>query len=125
MFCKNCGQALDNGVRFCPNCGTETIAGVPVPPAASDPVAPRPATYAPPRDRKEKSIALILCFFLGCFGVHKLYLKEQKEGCVMLVIGLFGLFLLIPLLVTGIWSLINLIQLLTMGSEEFDRKYNC
>lgn len=43
----------------------------------------------------------------------------------MLVIGLFGLFLLIPLLVTGIWSLINLIQLLTMGSEEFDRKYNC
>lgn len=96
-----------------------------MPPAASDPVAPRPATYAPPRDRKEKSIALILCFFLGCFGVHKLYLKEQKEGCVMLVIGLFGLFLLIPLLVTGIWSLINLIQLLTMGSEEFDRKYNC
>lgn len=124
MFCKNCGQALDNGVRFCPNCGTETSAGTPVSATASVPASPQPASYAPPRDRKEKSVAILLCFFLGCWGVHKFYLKQQGEGCTMLVIGLFGLFLLLPLLITGIWSLINLIQLATLSTEEFDRKYN-
>lgn len=124
MFCKNCGQALDNGVRFCPNCGIETSAGTPVSATASVPASPQPASYAPSRDRKEKSVAILLCFFLGCWGVHKFYLKQQGEGCTMLVIGLFGLFLLLPLLITGIWSLINLIQLATLSTEEFDRKYN-
>lgn len=124
MFCKNCGYALDNGVRFCPNCGTETSAGTPVSATASVPASPQPASYAPSRDRKEKSTALLLCFFLGGWGVHKFYLKRNGEGCIMLAIWLSGFLLLFPWIILTIWVVINLIQLATMNSEEFDLKYN-
>ncbi len=42
----------------------------------------------------------------------------------MLGIGLAGLFFLFPLLVTGIWSLVDIIRILCMDSEEFDARYN-
>lgn len=41
-----------------------------------------------------------------------------------MLIGLIGLFALVPLLVTGVWSLVNLLQLLFMGDEQFNRMYN-
>ena len=35
MFCHNCGTALDDGVKFCPNCGALIAA-----PEAEEPIAP-------------------------------------------------------------------------------------
>ena len=35
MFCHNCGTALDEGVKFCPNCGAPIAA-----PEAEEPIAP-------------------------------------------------------------------------------------
>lgn len=42
----------------------------------------------------------------------------------MLVIGLVGLIFLLPLLFTGIWSLVDIIRILCMDSAEFDARYN-
>lgn len=42
----------------------------------------------------------------------------------MLVIGLAGLIFLLPLLFTGVWSLVDIIRILCMDSEEFDVRYN-
>ena len=25
MFCANCGQAMEEGAAFCPNCGAKTV----------------------------------------------------------------------------------------------------
>lgn len=42
----------------------------------------------------------------------------------MLIVGFFGLFLFLPLLITGIWSIIDFIWLLARGQESFDAEYN-
>lgn len=43
----------------------------------------------------------------------------------MLIVGFFGLFLFLPLLITFIWALVDFIQLLARGQEAFDAEYNC
>ena len=41
MFCQNCGTLLEEGVKFCPNCGAQVIA-----PTAAEPVAETAAEAA-------------------------------------------------------------------------------
>lgn len=44
MFCKNCETKLDDGVKFCPNCGRQTEPDEPKPKkSASKPAAPKEA----------------------------------------------------------------------------------
>ena len=42
----------------------------------------------------------------------------------MLVLTLLGFVFLLPLIVTCIWALVDLIRLLVMSDAEFDAKYN-
>lgn len=49
MFCENCGAPLEDGARFCPNCGTKVIGDAPEPAPASTYSAPKsePSAYRP------------------------------------------------------------------------------
>ena len=59
---------------------------------------------------KNLKIDIILCMFLGYFGVHKFY--EGKIGMGILYICTFGLF--------GIGTYIDLIKLLTGNGSDKD-----
>ncbi|WP_295993184.1 TM2 domain-containing protein [uncultured Alistipes sp.] len=122
MFCSHCGLKIEDTARFCPHCGAD-LQGRPsaVVLEESQNAGVGPAAY---RSRKEKAIALILCFLLGCWGGHRFYLGEKASAVTMFVIGLFGLFLFIPLLITGVWSLIDLIRILIMDPAVFEARYN-
>ena len=52
---------------------------------------------------KSKTTALLLCLFLGGIGVHRFYLGYT----------LFGVIQLLTLGVGGIWTLIDLVRLIT------------
>jgi TM2 domain-containing membrane protein YozV len=54
---------------------------------------------------KSRLITLLLCGFLGCFGVHRFYVGKIGTGILMLVTG--GGF--------GIWWIIDVI-LIVVGS---------
>lgn len=54
------------------------------------------------KNKDEKIVELLLCIFLGCFGVHRFYRKDIKMGIIYLLTG--GLF--------GIGWLVDLVRLI-------------
>jgi TM2 domain-containing membrane protein YozV len=54
---------------------------------------------------KSRLVALLLCIFLGVFGVHRFYVAKHGTGVLMLVTG-GGL---------GVWVIIDII-LIAIGS---------
>lgn len=61
------------------------------------------------KNGKSMVIYLILAWFLGAFGAHKFYVGNRRTGTIMLILGLFGLFLIIPLFITAIWALVDFV----------------
>ncbi len=51
---------------------------------------------------KSRLLALLLCFFLGFFGVHRFYVNKIGTG-ILMIVTLGGL---------GIWYLIDLVVIL-------------
>lgn len=70
-------------------------------------------------NQKSKSTAILLALFLGCWGGHLFYVGEKKKAIIYLIIGGFGLFFFVPLLISGILALIDLIKYARMSDAEF------
>ncbi|WP_411826951.1 TM2 domain-containing protein [Luteolibacter sp. AS25] len=93
----------------------ETTAAAPTPP---------PAGQYSKEQTDKKLIGGILAIVLGAFGVHKFYLGYQKEGIIMLIVGVVGLFICgFPTLAVGIVGLVEGILYLTKTDNEFVSTY--
>lgn len=87
-------------------------------------------TYAPETEGKSKKVASLLAFFLGQWGVHRLYLGNRFWG----IVNFFGFFIGLAFTIAeGMpWLLVMLamlavvegILLAVMPQAEFDAKYN-
>ncbi len=96
-YCKFCGKQIPADAVVCTGCGrqVEQLRAVqtPVPqPTASRPYVVRQTVNlqaARPDLFRDKWVALLLCFFLGIFGVHKFYEKKYLMG--ILYLFTFGL----------------------------------
>lgn len=75
---------------------------------------------------RSKIIALILAFFLGEFGAHNFYLGRKGIAMTQLILSIVGYALVIiligflPLVVVGIWILVDIIQILITDEHDFD-----
>jgi TM2 domain-containing membrane protein YozV len=50
----------------------------------------------PDTSNKKRLIALLLCFFLGCLGIHRFYAGKVGTGIIwLLTAGVFGIGVLI------------------------------
>jgi hypothetical protein len=87
QFCRSCGRIISNLAPACPHCGA--------------PTGTRPIGASP----KSRLAALLLCFFVGLFGIHRFYVGKIGTGILQLV-TLGGL---------GIWTFIDFI-LIIVGS---------
>lgn len=67
-------------------------------------------------EKKDKLTAALLAFFIGGFGIHKFYLRENTAGVFYLIFC----WTIVP----GILAFIDAIILLTMSEEAFNEKYN-
>jgi TM2 domain-containing membrane protein YozV len=113
MFCRNCGKDVaeqavmcvecgvppKSGKKFCNNCGEETN------PAAEicTKCGVRLAIEQTTAEGKEWMVTLLICWFLGIFGVHRFYTGHTAVGVVQLL-TMGG---------CGIWTLIDLIMIAT------------
>lgn len=96
MFCKNCGNQMDNvaavcvkcgvqagmGANFCPNCANQTAPGAAV--CTSCGVA---LTQPVMGEQKSKMVAGLLGIFLGGFGIHNFYLGNTGKGIAQIVLS--------------------------------------
>ena len=87
MFCQNCGAEINDKAVVCVKCGC-AVNGVKINQEV---------------ESKEWLIVLLLCFFLGAFGVHRFY--TGKIGTAIIQLLTCGC--------CGIWTLIDFIMILT------------
>lgn len=82
-----------------------------------------PSTTTSNTGISKRLVAALLAIFLGCLGAHKFYLGINKVGLIYLLVSVLGSFLLIPILVISVLSLIDGIKYLMCSDEEFERVY--
>lgn len=115
MYCSKCGKEIDNDAIICPLCGVATQNFNTVQKNSQPQVVINNTNtntnvnknsnvtgIEVGRRVKNKWIALLLCIFLGCFGVHKFY--EGKIG--------MGILYLFTMGISGIGVIIDFIVLL-------------
>ncbi len=96
MYCRNCGNEMNNeavvcvgcgvpagkGNNFCPNCGEETNSEAVV-------CVKCGASLAAPVEEKSskgKLVAGLLGIFLGGWGVHNFYLGFTKKAIIQIIV---------------------------------------
>ena len=94
-FCSNCGNQVAEGQDVCLNCGKNLNQNN----SFKDPNA------------KSKLAAGLLGIFLGTLGVHNFYLGYNSKGLTQLLISVLSCGILS--VVSGIWGLVEGIQILT------------
>lgn len=115
MFCKNCGEQINDnqavclkcgakvgtGNKYCANCGKEVTPGAEV--CLSCGVAIKNGNYL---NGQDKILMAVLCFFLGGIGIHNFILGETKKGVFKIIMTFcFG--------ISVIFALIDFIKILT------------
>lgn len=116
MFCRNCGNELENdavvctkcgfgkgtGDSFCPNCGKPVNKGA---------MACTECGASLQSQSKSKIAAGLLGIFLGVFGVHNFYLGYTGKAVAQLLISVltcgFGA------IISEVWGIVEGIMILT------------
>jgi TM2 domain-containing membrane protein YozV/RNA polymerase subunit RPABC4/transcription elongation factor Spt4 len=118
MYCRNCGKEMaeqavvcvgcgvpkNAGRKFCQNCGKETIHIAEICPGCGVRLAIKPDAS----EGKDWLTTLLLCIFLGYLGIHRFYTGHTVIGILQLV-TLGG---------CGIWTLIDLIMIVTNSFKD-------
>lgn len=87
VYCANCGKNIDPNAEVCLNCGV---------------AVKKVANYG----GYDKIVLAIICFFLGGIGIHNFMLGETKKGIVKIVFSFcFG--------IGTILALIDFVKILT------------
>lgn len=88
--CPKCGQYFEDGTRYCSSCGEPTTKGF---------------YQEEIKSQKDWLTTLLLCIFVGCFGVHRFYCGKIGTGIVWLLTGgLLGIGWLIDVIMIACGS---------------------
>ena len=102
--CVFCGAQAQEGDKFCGRCGNNLNSTL--------------TNFIPREKKKSQYIALVLCFFFGCLGVHDCYL--ERNGCAVakfLILILLGWIFGLGILINAIWSLVDFFIILFKGYD--------
>jgi len=96
IYCRECGARHSDKAKACPKCGY---------------VTEETLTKKANKLVNGKSIVIYLLFawFLGVFGAHRFYAGKIGSGIAMLLMTTIGFMLIIPVIITAIWALVDII----------------
>ena len=118
MYCRNCGEKIDNTNSFCANCGWDPKLGNCFCCKCGARTLPHQVTclncgqnLASQMIESDRNmyVAAILAFLLGAFGIHDFYLGYTSRGVIKIVLTL----LVATSFISGIWSIVDLVLILT------------
>lgn len=115
MYCKNCGEQMNDNQAICIKCGVKVGEGSSYCANCGKDIAPgadvclncgvavkKSANYG----GYDKIVLALICFFLGGIGIHNFMLGETKKGIVKIVLSFcFG--------IGAILALIDFVKILT------------
>lgn len=126
MFCKNCGQqlqegaavcmtcgfAVGTGTNYCANCGQGVLPGQAICTQCGFAILGPDGAAPGMLSEKSKLVAGLLAIFLGGLGVHNFYLGQTKRALIQLLVslltcGIGGTAMSIWALVEGIFILMG------------------
>lgn len=94
MYCKHCGEQVQDGATFCPHCGARlSVDAEVVDNGKAD------------SDRSDKSwiACLLLCVFAGSLGIHRFYVGKIGTGILwLLTCGCLGIGTLVDLIMIAV-----------------------
>ena len=67
------------------------------------------------RSARRRRTFIVLGLFLGCFGVHNFYAGNHGKGAAQLILTLILGWIVIGLVITTIWSLIEVLTVTLDG----------
>lgn len=99
MYCRNCGETMNDNQAICVKCGVKVGDGTNYCANCGNTVAPNAAVClncgvaikkagANELAGHDKIMILLLCFFLGGFGIHNFIMGETKKGIFKIVTSL-------------------------------------
>lgn len=108
MYCKNCGEQMNDNQAICLKCGVKTGQGNGFCANCGQPVAPEAEVClncgvavkkAGNFGKYDKVTIAVICFFLGGLGIHNFMLGETKKGIIKIVFSLcFGIGAILALI---------------------------
>lgn len=114
-ICLKCGVAKDSGNSYCPNCGKPVAENAAVCLSCGVAIKDEKKTGADDPNYlngQDKLTIALVCFFLGGIGIHNFIMKENKKGITRIIASLCcGL--------GGILALIDFVKIL-MGTYVVD-----
>ena len=86
MFCSNCGAEVNENAVVCVKCGCAVNRTAPVVNVNGS--------------SKDWLVTLLLCFFVGCLGIHRFYVGKTGTAIIqLLTCGGCGIWTLIDFIV--------------------------
>ncbi len=128
MFCKNCGSEMNDNQAICLKCGVKTGDGNKFCANCGNEIAPEAvvclkcgvAVKNIKEEKKagdlagqDKTVMLLISFFLGAIGIHNFMMGESKKGIFKIVTTVFCCG------IGGIFALIDFIKI-AMGTYVVD-----
>ena len=130
MYCKNCGEALEDnqaicvkcgvkvgdGNKYCPNCAAQTTPEQEVCLSCGVSLKKTSSIVDGTIGGQSKLVMAIICFFLGAIGIHNFMFGEVKKGIIKIVFCFcFG--------ISTILMLIDFVKILTDKYEIDPEKF--
>lgn len=108
MYCKNCGEQMNDNQAICLKCGVKAGEGNAYCANCGQTINPNAEVClncgvavkkADGYGKYDKMVIALVCFFLGGLGIHNFMLGETKKGIVKIVLTLcFGIGAILALI---------------------------